>query len=156
MARKKKPGTIVLIDLGDGYHAYARELHHPFVAIYDTRTIEPMEPDQIISQPFLFILAVFDKAFIRWQKVGYVPLIPNELAVPDRFIQDVVNPGDCRIVDVDGWEHPATIEECIGLEAAAIWDSDEVEDRIRDHYAGRKNVWLESLKVKLLDKDTKD
>lgn len=156
MARKKKPGTIVLIDLGEGYQVYARELQHPFEAVYDTRTIDPMEPEQIINRPSLFIVAVFDKAFRRWQKVGYALLRPNELTVPDRFIQDVINPEDCRIIDVSGEERPATIEECVGLEAAAIWDSDEVEDRVRDHYADRKNVWLESLKVKRLDDEPYD
>ena len=148
MARRKKPGTIVRIELDDGHHTYARELEHPFVAVYDARTSEPLQPEQIIEHPALFIVGVFDKAFNRWKKIGYVPLRPNELAVPDRFIQDVANPANCRLVDINGNARPATIEECEGRESATIWDSDEVADRIRDHYAGRPNRLAELLKVK--------
>lgn len=56
------------LDLGEGYHTYARELQHPFVAIYDARTIEPMEPGQIVARPPLFIVGVFDQAFNRWKE----------------------------------------------------------------------------------------
>jgi hypothetical protein len=154
MASRKRPGTIVRINLDDGYHIYGRELQHPFLAVYDARAKKEMTPDQIVVQHTLFIVGVFDQALKRWKPVGYVPLLPDELPVPDRFIQDVINPNDCRIVNAHGHERPATIAECEGLESATIWDSDEVEDRIRDYYAGRTNGWVESLKVKPLSAGT--
>jgi hypothetical protein len=154
MASRKRPGTIVRIDLDDGYHTYGRELQHPFLAILDARTKEEMTPEQIVAHRPLFIVGVFDQALKRWKPIGYVPLLPNELPVPDRFIQDIINPNDCRIVNAYGDERPATIAECEGLESATIWDSDEVEDRLRDYYAGRTNVWVESLRVKRLSAGT--
>jgi len=36
----------------------------------------------------------------------------------------------------------------MGLERAAVWGPSHVEDRLRDHYAGRKNKWVESLRIK--------
>jgi hypothetical protein len=47
-----------------------------------------------------------------------------------------------------GQIRPATKKECIGLEREAAWDPTHVEDRIRDYYAGRKNKWVESLKIR--------
>jgi Immunity protein 26 len=149
MARKKKPGTVVCIDLGNGFHTYARELQHPFVAVYDARTDETMQLDRIITQPTLFIVGVFDRAFKRWKEIGYIPLNSNELLLPDRFIQDVINPENCRIIDANGNERSATPQECERLESASIWDSDEIIDRINDYYDGRTSFWVESLKVKL-------
>jgi len=45
------------------------------------------------------------------------------------------------------WERPASREECAGLEAAAVWEPEHVEDRLRDHFAGRPNKWVESLRI---------
>lgn len=146
--KKNKPGTIFCIDLQDGFQVYARELQHPFLAIYDSRTNKDMELLHIVSLPPLFIVGVFDRVFKHWKKVGYVPLRPEELPIPDRFIQDVVDPMDCRLVDANGRERPATLDECEGRESASIWDSDQVEDRIRDHYMNRPNPWVELLKLK--------
>lgn len=46
-------------------------------------------------------------------------------------------------------ENPATPEECAVLERAAVWDPGHVEDRLRDHFAGQSNKWVESLRLKL-------
>lgn len=45
-------------------------------------------------------------------------------------------------VEVEHWE----VE---GLERLAVWDPEHVEDRIRDHYNGVQNIWVESLRLKL-------
>ena len=44
------------------------------------------------------------------------------------------------------YERLAIAEECVGLERAAVWEPEHVEDRLRDHFAGRSNRWVESLK----------
>jgi hypothetical protein len=48
-----------------------------------------------------------------------------------------------------GYECPATLAECSGLERAAVWDPEHVVDRLRDHAAGRPNQWVESLKINI-------
>lgn len=45
-------------------------------------------------------------------------------------------------------EVSATPEECVVLERAAVWDPEHVIDRLDDHFAGRPNKWVESLKFK--------
>jgi hypothetical protein len=39
-------------------------------------------------------------------------------------------------------------EDCVGLERAAVWEPEHIEDRLRDHFNGIKNIWEESLKIK--------
>lgn len=146
--RKVEPGTIIQIDLTETEHTYARALKHPFIAVYDARTTEQMAPREIVSRPVLFVVSVYDRALNRWKSIGKAPLDPDELPIPDQFIQDILNPADCRIIDADGVTRNATSQECIGLEAAAVWDAEQLVGRIRDHYTGLKNVFLESLSLK--------
>ncbi len=152
MRRQKiEPGAIVKIRIDDKTHTYARALSHPFVAIYDCRTEEDIdEIAEIISRPILFIVAVFDRAIRsgRWRIVGKVSSKEDAIQVPDRFMQNVLNPNDCQIIDARGSLRNATPEECEGLEREAIWEADHVQERIRDHYSGRKNIHLEYMKVK--------
>jgi len=41
-----------------------------------------------------------------------------------------------------------TRKESQGLEAAAVWEPEHIEDRLRDHFDGKPNKWLESLRIK--------
>jgi len=85
----------------------------------------------------------------RWKIVGHIPL-EEALVVPrPHFIQDALKPESFSIYE-RGAIRPATKEECIGLEREAVWDPTHAEDRVRDHYLGRKNKWLESLKIRAI------
>jgi hypothetical protein len=65
------------------------------------------------------------------------------------FIQNTLDPSKFSLYDPNTGEMtPATKEQCIGLECAAVWEAEHVVDRINDHYAGRKNKWLEQLEIK--------
>lgn len=150
--RKGRPGDVVQIDIGDGRHTYGVLLTDPFVAVYDLPTTGEGEADpvEVLGRPVLFIVAVYDDAIGRdWPIVGTVPDGTRLPAVPDRFIQDIYNPQSCQIIDVDGNIRPATPQECVGLEAAAVWEGEHVVERIQDHYAGRPNVAVEHFKVRL-------
>ena len=83
----------------------------------------------------------------RWKRVGHKPISDAEARPPAKFIRDLLAPGRYRIYE-DGKMRKATRKECEGLEAAAVWDPEHVEDRLRDHYAGRPNKWVESLRLK--------
>ena len=147
--QKRKKGDIVQIDLGDGFHSYARVLEEAMFAFYDSRTANDLPVDQIISCRILFSIAVMNHAVMRgrWKIVGHIPLEEALVVSRPRFIQDALKPESFSIYE-RGAIRPATREECIGLECAAVWDPTHAEDRIRDHYLGRKNKWLESLKIK--------
>jgi hypothetical protein len=83
----------------------------------------------------------------EWKKVGFQPLKEGELRIPDQFIQDIVDPYKSRIVGANGVERPATLEECEGLERAAVWDSEHVVERISAYYKGEPSEFVESLKL---------
>lgn len=94
--------------------------------------------------------AVYDRAIGRrgWPIVGHAPPGSPDIPVPDSFLQDPVPPFNCRIIDVAGNIRPVTVQECEGLERAAVWEAEHVAERIRDHYAGRPNVHLERMKLR--------
>jgi len=137
----------VKVSLGDGSHTYARVPPDASFAFYDSRTTEDMAIEQVTGLPVLFFVAVMEHAVKegRWPVVGHVPL-DNALQAPPKFIQDALNKNRFEIYE-HGQIRPATRQECIGLERAAVWEPELVEDRIRDHYARRKNKWVESLKM---------
>ena len=147
--QERTVGDIVRINLGDEFHTYARVLEEALFAFYDCRVREVVPVEQIISSPILFQIPVMNYAVKRgiWMVVGNVPLDNVLINPPPRFIQDALKKDVYKIYS-KGKAYPATREECIGLEREAVWDPAHVEDRLKDHYAGRKNKWVESLKIK--------
>jgi hypothetical protein len=96
-----------------------------------------------------------DYAFRRrggWELLDVVPLTDGERAVVDRRAkQDPISKAlsiyqEDPVAGTFG-ETPATAQECAGLEVAAVWDPEHVEDRLRDHFDGRPNIWVESIRL---------
>jgi Immunity protein 26 len=148
--QKRVVGDIVKISLGDGFHTYARVLDEALFTFYDSHTKEEMPILEIITLPILFQIAVMDYAVKRgrWVIVGNAPLDDPRLKQRPQFMQDILRKEQFSIYEKGGKIRPAVKEECIGLERAAVWEPTHVEDRLRDHYAGQKNKWVESLKIK--------
>jgi hypothetical protein len=146
MARRASPGNIWKVPLSDGSHTFARELQHPFAAIYDARNLAENDTDRIAKRPVLFVVVVHDSTFREWIKVGSRPVEP-EIRIPDRFRQDIADPSNCRIVNADGVERAATIDECEGLEPQAVWETEHIDERIIAYYQGRPSEFVESLKL---------
>ncbi len=82
----------------------------------------------------------------RWLKVGVAPIRRDLSKAVRRYKQDAIS--GKLFTMVNGDEVPATRAQCKKLECAAVWSPEHVEDRLRDHFAGRSNVWLESLRPK--------
>ncbi len=68
------------------------------------------------------------------------------LKAPPTFIQYPTNPEKFQIYE-GGVMRPATRDERAPLERGAVWDSEHVEDRIRDAYAGRESAWIRSMQI---------
>ena len=49
----------------------------------------------------------------------------------------------------------ATKEECIGLEYWAVWQPEKIEERLNDHFSGRKNSYVERMKCAEMYSDKK-
>jgi hypothetical protein len=147
--QRRTPGAIVQIPLGDGRNCYAQTLEEPEFVFFDLCTRITPDLNAIIIKPVLFRSWVMNHAVTsgRWLKLGVAP-IAEDLARPvSRFIQDALDPSRFEIT-VGGQRRAATRRECENLERAAVWDPEHVEDRLRDHYAGHPNKWVESLRLK--------
>lgn len=133
-------GDFVRIPLTDGSYGYGRVLSDPYTAFYNYRTTEPSSDiDLIETQPLLFTQSV--RVFLqdRWVVIGNKAL-EGEVARPVvSFMQDLADFRKCTIFDSAGMERPATPEECIGLERAAVWDSHHIAQRLLDTFMGRPN-----------------
>ena len=160
-------GDIIKIPIDEDYHTYARILgpHEEHVssdrlsnvgaAVYDCRTREDLgDMNKIITKSVLFTVLIYGETVLdaKWTKVGNIPMAKDEsLATGDKFIQwDYFTPEECVICST---ERHATIDECEGLERAATWEAGEVEERISDHYAGRKNRMLEYWRLRHSSKE---
>jgi hypothetical protein len=85
--------------------------------------------------------------------IGFKQLEQKDIDImPPHFTQDMVNIEDCAIYYEDGRECKATPQECIALEGPLTWEAGSLIDRIQDHYAGKKNPYVELHKV-ILSKD---
>jgi Immunity protein 26 len=142
LTSRPEPGTFVRIPLPDGSIGYGRVLAEPYVAFYALRTTEPSaDLDAIGAAPLRFTQAVRWRGpgAQRWEAVGWRAL-EGEVARPIvQFTQDVFDFRRCTIFDTAGLERPATPEECVGLERAAVWDMHHIEQRLLDTFMGRPN-----------------
>lgn len=143
--QRRTVGAIVKVDLGDGSHSYAQILKNSNFAFYDIRSKgEVTNPHELRSAPIAFVVSVYDDAVTkgRWQKVISLPLDPRVTVLPQKFIQDPMDPNRFEIYDPNtGQTRPAKRDECIGLERAAVWEARQVEERLREHFEGRASKW---------------
>lgn len=152
---RRRPGQIVRVELGQGTCSYARVLNEPLVAFYDLLfgASQKTSLEEVISSPVAFTLMVMNHAITRgrWPVIGRVSLSP-ELQVPPAFCKQDAATGRLSVYQevpelAPHYERLAKAGECSGLEAAAVWEPEHVEDRLRNHFAGEPNKWVEQLKV---------
>jgi len=106
--------------------------------------------EQIANQKILFIVAVYDDAITsgRWIKIGKLPLEPDLQLLPPKFIQDKLNPDSFELYNPNTGNTKSVIrQDCIGLERAAVWEPNQVEDRIIDYLNSKPNIWVERMKA---------
>lgn len=141
-------GNIVQILLSDGNHGYGRILVHPLMAFYGISSMNLIDCAEIIASPIAFKVWVMDSAVTsgRWKVVGNAPLEPEHEVSPCFFKQDAISKK--LSLYRHGVEGPATLEECEGLERAAVWSAEHVERRLEDYFAGRNNKSVEALQAK--------
>lgn len=145
---KRNTGDIVKISLEDGDFCFGCILDEPLILFYDFKA-NYAPPVEVISKlPVLFEIWVMNSAITsgKWEVVGYHD-VDSLVKGPTRFFkEDIISKKFFLCVGAE--EIPATHEQCIGLERAAVWSPEHVEDRLRDHYLGVSNKWVESLRLK--------
>lgn len=145
-------GAILEIKIDDQYYVYAQILRGGLgYAFFDYKSIKKLENFEVLNDaPVLFIIMVYDYIITKgeWLKVAKLPLRKELLVLPMQYIQDKSNPNSFELYNPNTGEIiSSTKEKCIGLESASVWAANHVEDRIRDHYLGVPNVWLQQLKI---------
>ena len=150
---QRRAGDVLKINLGNGRHSYAQVSCDPLIVFFDGAFTNDGPLSHVTALRVLFRVWVHDDAIKtgRWRVVGHKPLTAENAAEPFFYKQDAMTGAlslyHSTFADT-GWERPASATECDGLECAAVWDAEHVEDRLRDHYAGgRPNAWLESLRM---------
>lgn len=147
--QRRTIGAMVEIDLKNGNYCYAQILNDGLV-FFDLKTTKRLTNlDVLLECPVLFFLSVYRDVISqgRWLKVGKLPIRKEFEVLPMKFIQDNLNPDRFELYNPNtGDITKTTKDKIIGLERAAVWEADHVEDRLRDHYEGKLNVWLEQLK----------
>jgi Immunity protein 26 len=137
---KHKLGTFLRILLADGSFAYGRTLEAPHIAFYSYRTTEPSaDLDEIERQPILFKQAVRSLGQEKWEAIG-IRELEGDVAKPAvSYMQDLLDFKKCVIFDTAGERREATPEECVGIEQAAVWEANGIEERLLDTFMGRPN-----------------
>ncbi|ATB39544.1 hypothetical protein CYFUS_004988 [Cystobacter fuscus] len=148
--QKHTTGSFVRIVLADGSFAYARLLESPYAAFYNYRTTSPdSDLDRIASSSILFRIAIRHLALNAWEVIGRRDLEEQLTQPVVQFMQDLGDFRRCNIFDTAGHERAAEPQECVGVERAAVWEQESVEERLLDTFLGRPNADEEHLKVRL-------
>ena len=147
MLRKNiREGALLRIDLADGKDAFARVLPNSQVAFYNffMNHEAPVSTQTIYESSILFATGVMKSAFQSnsWKSIDYQPLEDELLRPREYYIKDVITGRYSKYKSSDGSRVESTPEECRGLERASVWSVEQIEDRLRDHHAGRPNRWL--------------
>ncbi|MBL0048944.1 MAG: hypothetical protein IPP32_12705 [Bacteroidetes bacterium] len=145
-------GSIIEINIENQYYVYAQILVKGLgYAFFDYKSKEKLTDFSILRQSkVLFIVMVYNDVITqgKWLKVGKLEIREDLKNQPMKYIQDAINPNNFELYNPNTGEViKATREQCEGLECAAVWESNHIEDRIRDYYLGVPNIWLKLLEI---------
>lgn len=148
--QKRTVGDLVQIQRPSGGVAFGYVLEQPLVAFFDhDATSVPDDPSQLLGEKIAFALWVMDSAVTsgRWKVLGNFPATDALRQLKPWFFKlDPISKKLSRTQD-GSREVAAQPGECRELERAAVWDPEHVEERLDDHFAGRPNKWVESLRL---------
>jgi Immunity protein 26 len=153
ISKRANEGALVRIDLANGTDVFARVLPNAQAAFYSAKCVhaEPTDISRIYNSEILFVTTVMKYAFEnnRWPVVDERPLEKALLTPRNYFMKDVLTGQFSIYRSSDGAIHESSKEECQGLEEAAVWDPQHIEERLRDHFVGRPNRYVEQMTAKL-------
>jgi hypothetical protein len=139
-------GDVVSVPLGTEGSGFGLVLEEPLIAFFDLLAQEAPPVGEIASRPVLFQIWVMTHAVTRgtWPVIGHVEVPSHLVERPWFFKEDRFTHQFTMVRDHD--EIPSDAETCSKLERAAVWDAAHVASRLSDHFAGRPNMWAESLR----------
>ncbi|MEQ1591027.1 MAG: immunity 26/phosphotriesterase HocA family protein [Thiobacillaceae bacterium] len=148
-AQRIVAGALVRLKLKDDLFCYGQVINKAEIAFFDFFEREPSQPlpEDILLKPILFVLAVMNSAIKsgRWKVIDKRPIAEKLLEPREYFIQDKITKQFSIYRNTDGSIRPANRVDVDGLECAAVWEAEHVEDRLRDHFAGCPNALVARL-----------
>ncbi|MFY3775488.1 Imm26 family immunity protein [Marinobacter salsuginis] len=150
MPRRKKweQGNVVEVELDDGSFSYGVVIEEPLVAFTEATFTERPEITTELFGKVAFQLWVMNSAIGKngWPVIGDVPF--KELSISEALFYryDIVSKKFYHYSDCTN-DIPSTREACVGLECAAVWRKDHVEDRLHAYKEGGVCKWEESLRA---------
>jgi len=153
MPKKRKQkvvrGSIAQTELGDRTFAFGQVLKPPLIAFLDLRADSALPIEEIAGCKVVFSVWVMKYAVADgdWPVIGRADVPGNRDERPAFFKKDRIS-GSLSITYTGEEEAPATLEGIRDLECAAVWvwDPEHVVDRLNDHFAGKPNKWVESMR----------
>ena len=145
--------SIVEIDLKNGYFTYGQILEAG-IAFFDYRTsTRLLDFKVLVDMPILFVIEVYDHVITKGQflKVGKLDIRDELDPPPNKFIHDEMNGSFELYNPITGEITSSTKDEVRGLECSSVWESEHVEERIKDYYTGKKNRIVEDFNKVFLD-----
>ncbi|EKO3866064.1 hypothetical protein QNE33_004655 [Vibrio alginolyticus] len=138
-------GKVVEIKLENGLYCYAMVIGEPLVAFSEHFFEEPQSDFDAMFDDSTFCIWVMKNALggYGWVKVGQINHHPMLNQTHKFYKFDLISKKFS--IYSDGIETPATREECLELECAAVWEKSHVEDRLLAKSQGEQCVWTTSL-----------
>ncbi len=145
--RKQKEGDVFQVELGDGRYAFGIVAAGDEHAFFDFCALTIPRVDEVVATKVAFRIWGPADAISsgRWKVLGNIPL-SGSLAEPGSYRNQPVGSNQLYLYR-GGSRTPATVEDVKDLEATAWWNAEHVEQRLRDHFAGKPNALVERLKV---------
>ncbi|EBA17134.1 hypothetical protein RSK20926_09192 [Roseobacter sp. SK209-2-6] len=147
-------GAIVEIPIGENCWAYGQLGEEYVVAVLDGFFSARPFIEDVTQLPILFKSIVYRDVVSKgyWVRIGRAEPRSDVLQEDYCFKQDQFT-GALSLYHSDfseqGWEKPALLSECLGLECVAVWEAGHVEDRIIATRDGLKCRWVSSLAIDL-------
>ena len=141
-------GDVAEIEIGRGEKAYGQVVESPNMIFFDFLNSAGRQVDsaKLIGSEVAFNVVV-GRSFANdphWRRIGNFPIAGGVVEVPKRFIQDPIS-GNLFVTTTGADRLPASREQVLHLECAAVWELSHVIDRLVDHFAGRENKWIKSM-----------
>lgn len=138
-------GSIVEINIDNEYYTYAQILNKGVYAFFDYRVEESLQDlSVLLNKPTLFMVGVYDYIIKNniWKIVGKIPIREDFRNLPLMYIYDSITEKYSIYDSNTGSITLTTRDKAIGLERAAVWAENHIEDRIRDYYNHTPCIWL--------------
>ena len=144
-------GSVIEIPLAEDLYAYGQIISRTEVAFFDyigcqldKKHLPPMSCDCV-----LFVVSVMNNAITsgRWKKIQKMEIDGRFLGRREYFMQDAITQRISIYQSDDGAIRPGLRSEAQGLERAAVWSPEQVEERLRDCHDNKPNRYVESMQL---------